>query len=551
MYRILIVDDEAYIVQGLIGLIQKTEDLELEVYKAYSASEALNWLDRTKIDIVLSDISMPGVDGLSLQKEIIRLWPRCRIIFLTGYSDFAYVKEAVRHQAVDYILKAEGDDVILRSISQAIRSLDQEFAGANLLQAASDQLQKALPALQKEYLLDVLHGEAKALNHLPAQLDNLQIPLRPEHPVLLVVGKVDDEQKFGGDSDRALLLYAWQNVASELLNDSARHISLVYDRSNVVWLLQPIVGHDGEQTMQEDYKRTVRFVEGCLETIQEHSRRLLRLKVSFAFAKQFVRWEDAAEKFEALQLTLGRSRYLGQEVLLTEDSFQLAMTTGFPQAGIRKLSQQIGLLEGYLESGRRDEFFDLYESLAKDAGEPVPAVRVLVYHRLIVLFVSYMTQEGCYQSLGEKWQLTQLTRYESHGSWVEAMAYFRELAERLFELKAMDAQQQSHHLVAKINQYIEKNLTGDLSLTRIGEWLSLNPYYLSRLYKQLAGTNLTDTIAEARLERARKLLLHTNLKIIDIAAQVGFESNAYFHRVFKKATNLTPHEFRERANSFK
>lgn len=80
-YRILIVDDEPFIVNGLAELCLGAEFLELEVYKAYSSSEALGWLKRAKMDIVLSDIKMPGLNGLALQKEISRQWPHCKVIF--------------------------------------------------------------------------------------------------------------------------------------------------------------------------------------------------------------------------------------------------------------------------------------------------------------------------------------------------------------------------------------------------------------------------------------------------------------------------------------
>ncbi|MNH98683.1 HTH-type transcriptional regulator YesS [compost metagenome] len=551
MYRILIVDDEAYIVQGLIGLIQKTEDLDLEVYKAYSAYEALDWLSRTKIDIVLSDITMPGIDGLALQKEINRLWPHCQLIFLTGYSDFSYVQEAVRHQAVDYILKAEGDEVILQSIRKAVQLLDHEFEQFDLLQQAKEQFHKAIPALQKDYLLDILQHEPRALKNLKTQLTDLRIPLSPDYPVLLVIGKVDDWQRTGGSSDKALLLYALQNIAAELLHTSVKFVSFVYDGSRVVWFLQPSTLQKLDENREDKHKRTIRFVEGSLETIQDNSRRLLNLKISFVFANQLSEWHEMSEKFDVLQRILNQSYYLGQEVLLTEDSLHLEKIVTQQRTGLNKMMKKMEQLEKYLESGLKEEFFGTLNELMIEANEDVLTRRVVIYHQLVVLFITYTAKEGRPSTLSDKFEKSGLTHYESHGSWEAAMTYFHNLAEQIFELKLTNAQQQHSHVVLKIKQFIEQNLEGDLSLTRIGEMLSLNPYYLSRLYKQLTGANLSETILEVRLERAKHLLGNTNMKIIDIATLVGFESNAYFHRVFKKATLLTPHEFRESVNSFK
>ncbi|SFB39079.1 two-component system, response regulator YesN [Cohnella sp. OV330] len=552
MQRILIVDDEEYIVQGLVGLIQRAEDLELEVYKATSAEQALDWLGRTKIDIVLSDISMPGMDGIALQKEIMALWPNCRVIFLTGFSDFSYVKEALRHQAVDYILKAEGDEVILGAVRRAADLLNREFERAGLLERAEEQLEKAVPALQKELLTDVLLGELREPDDLKAQFGELRIPLSPEQPVLLIVGKADEWPIGDGVSNRALLLQAVRQIAAELLGSSARLVSFPYERGKLVWFLQPLPGEDdGIQQEPREEQRLVRFAEGTLESVQENVRQHFGLRMSFALAKRAVPWSEAAGKFGRLQQLLGSGAYLGQEALLTEDVSPLEPDADRRRSGVVRAVRRAGQLEEHLENGRKTEFVANLEALASEAEAQTPTTRMIAYHRLAALFMAHMAKIGAYPAIEAKLDLSKLGGYEAHGSWEAAVAYFRELAELNFEFGLSDARRHQHRLVQRVHQFIGDNLAGDLSLTRIGEWLSMNPYYLSRLFKQLTGDNLTETIVACRLDRAKQMLLDTNLKVIEIAARVGFESNAYFHRFFKKSTGLTPQEFRESAKSDK
>ncbi|MBO9599609.1 MAG: response regulator, partial [Cohnella sp.] len=88
MRRLLIVDDEAIITDGVAEVLGKLQIPGLEICKAYSGSEAVEWLNHTRIDIVVSDIRMPEIDGLELLDIIRRDWPRCRVIFMTGYHDF-------------------------------------------------------------------------------------------------------------------------------------------------------------------------------------------------------------------------------------------------------------------------------------------------------------------------------------------------------------------------------------------------------------------------------------------------------------------------------
>jgi two-component system response regulator YesN len=92
-------------------------------------------------------------------------------------------------------------------------------------------------------------------------------------------------------------------------------------------------------------------------------------------------------------------------------------------------------------------------------------------------------------------------------------------------------------------------LSEDLSLTKLGELVYLNPVYLSRLYKQTTGIGLSEYVTQVRLDKANVLLKETNMKIQDIAAAVGFESAAYFSRFFKKEMHVTPNEYRESVHS--
>ncbi len=99
-------------------------------------------------------------------------------------------------------------------------------------------------------------------------------------------------------------------------------------------------------------------------------------------------------------------------------------------------------------------------------------------------------------------------------------------------------------VIGQIQNYIQANLSGDVSLTAIAEKVHFNPSYLSRYYKQMTGQNLLDYIQSKKLEAAVHLMMHTNLKLNEIAARVGFDSQSYFTTFFKKKTGISPQEYR-------
>ena len=148
MIRLLIVDDEPIIVEGLAELFQQMTHLELEIHQAFDGIEALEIAKKLRMDIILTDIEMPEMNGIQLQKEVNQLWTRCKFIFLTGYSDFDYIQETTRSGAIDFVLKTEGDDPIIAAIEKAVRTLHEEVSYEQLIHDAQVKMKTVLPTLQ-------------------------------------------------------------------------------------------------------------------------------------------------------------------------------------------------------------------------------------------------------------------------------------------------------------------------------------------------------------------------------------------------------------------
>ena len=147
-YRVLIVDDEPHVVEAVAELLESADAFSVDLYRAYNAAEALRLLDAGRMDLVISDIEMPGMNGLMLLDEINRRWPVCRVVFLTAHPNFQYVREALQKHAADYILKTEDDDVLLEKLTNVLDSLEEALrpplSNAAGHTASSAQLERLL-----------------------------------------------------------------------------------------------------------------------------------------------------------------------------------------------------------------------------------------------------------------------------------------------------------------------------------------------------------------------------------------------------------------------
>ncbi|NBD24084.1 response regulator [Paenibacillus glycinis] len=570
MYRLMIVDDERFTVDGLYEMLEEIEDLELDLYRAYSPEEALDWLSRTRIDIVLSDVRMPGMTGLELQKRIVAQWPRCKIIFLTGIHQLETAQHAIRTGSIDYILKTEGDEAIERSIRKAIDALDAESANEGFLLQAQRRLSEALPQLHRDWLQSVL--ELRAPVGTNDKLAELRIPLLGELPVIPLIGRIDWPEA-ADYRDRTLLLYAVQNIAAEYYASLA-FFSASLDRLHFVCLLQPRgegLCHFGDHFSGRDereapdlsgacfdpapdsgsatafsaahWQQAAGFAHGTMESIQQTCGRLLQLDVSLICSVRPVDWGSLPGVCDSMKKQLLIGLGSGDRMLLLwkpgEESEQ---PTGLlPLPPLRILSSQ---LERLLEEGSEAEFEAAvrhYLSLPARYAD-----YALVYYGIAGVLLSHMTQGSPDQTDAGIADIDALMNLSAHRTREAALQHLIHAAAGICERRKSAQTERTRQLIAKLQHYIRANLGGDLSLTRLSEVVFLNPAYLSVLYKQQTGGNLSEYIAEARLDKAKELLATTPCKIHEVADQVGFETAGYFNRFFKKRLHVTPQEFRAR-----
>ena len=124
MYRVLVVDDEPMSLRGVSRLIGDSGDFE--VLMAESGQEALSKMERYRVDILVSDIEMPGISGLELLTKVKKRWPFAKVIMLTAYDDFTYIQTSMRQGADAYVLKSDGDAAIISALQKCADEIDKE-----------------------------------------------------------------------------------------------------------------------------------------------------------------------------------------------------------------------------------------------------------------------------------------------------------------------------------------------------------------------------------------------------------------------------------------
>ncbi len=542
MNRLLIVDNEDYVVEGLLEVFRQLPHLDLEPVGAYSAREALDWLKRTKIDIVVSDIRMPGMDGLTLQREIARYWPRCKLVFLSGFNDFDYVQQAIRGGAIDYVLKTDGDERLIEAVEKALEKLKDEIEIQQLIDKSKQQMKAASEALQQDFIRQLLHGERLAERELARQFDDLRLPLQSAMSVLPVVCRIDEWKEELSHYDRYLLLYSIRNIAGEYLDATVVSLSVPLDPYNVLWLIQPKGLHpDSPPRVREDtWSMIVRFLQGTFELIQGACKDLLKLELSVALSDAPTTWEGLGRKFAALKGSMLWGLGSGRETLMVDQRSADDREETYP----RDAANLIGSLASMIENNRREPFLELLDELLEPRDA---ALLEKHYYMAASLLLSFHTREQRLAGTDERWDAGRLIRPDLREAPDEAVAYLRSCGQSIFDFRERLRGQSEDELMSKVKAYVEDHLADDISLTAIAENAGHNSSYLSRLFKQKNGVGLAEYITDCRIRLAKELLADPRNRIQDVSAAAGFASVQYFYRVFKKAAGVTPQEWREAA----
>ncbi len=544
MYRLLIVDDLPVIVDGLLELFEQTEHLQLEVMKAYSGEEALELLAVHRIDIVLSDIKMTGIEGIELLEEIKKQWPSCKVIFLTGYNDFSYAKSAITLGAFDYLLKVESDDKIVEAVGRAVNKIEEEQDQAQMILRAQSKMRIALPSLQKDYMWGLFQGRQVAEEQLLAAFAEMDITLDADAPVFLLIGRIDSWKEMVTAPDKALLSYAFQNIGDEYLNTNARIFSLVFEMSKIVWIIQPKLLQ--ESAGADDWKRTQRFTSGILETIQATCKRLLSLSVSFMLGSQSVAWTELSDHFYTLKYGLTQGHGLFHEVIMTDADIKKS-GAAVKSYNDSYFQARIQLLSSCLENKHQEQFNQLFSELTQiwSSEETANERKIELYHSLSAVFLSYLHKNNEVRDyLNTLMDLDLLFRQSDSVTWDEVIADFWQIADGFFEWQNQQGTELPAEVINKVHKYIEENMSSDISLTAIADYVSLNPSYLSRLYKQITGVGLSKYVNDYRNVIAKDLLLNSSMKVNEISAKLGYNSALAFIRFFKKQNDITPQDFR-------
>ena len=538
MYRLLIVDDEAIARESVYGLLATQNDMELELLTADSAVRAVSILETERVDIAIMDINMPQMTGLELYEIVREKWPQCKVIFLTGYSEFDYVYKV--HTHARYVLKADREEVLLEAVRDSIQEIENDMIIARVSDFDPGFKQRAGLYRSSCFIVSLLEQYTDTHFVTNEILRDMNITLDIGKKMFVLM--LDCEEIASASFERGQLLAEKVSVLSEkYFLRGMRYGAASYKNKYLFLMLQ------WPEEVPDEIG--LRRLEGYSSLFQSALQLNAAASVAVLIAGRSMYFEEAIACFGLL--------YDGIAAVESGDTQILTRTDhGGPRDYRRTLSEtsrqriyrSMLKLDAFLESSNQEEVLSLIREI-KSAAQGVSSMHDLflleIYCRISTLLLKVIQQYAISEQLAFRIGIMDLYNISSHHSWEQAFSYLEKVVNAVFDLHEKKRLEQQEDLVVRVQRYIQSHLSGDTSLTGIADYFHFSREYLLRVFKKETGVTILQYINDLKAEQAKELLQNPDLPVKEIAQMLGFGSTSYFIRFFKSKVGLSPKLYRE------
>ncbi len=526
MLNVIIVEDEMLVRLGFKNTVPWEKygmtvcaDLAngLEAWKYYN--------DNSKPDIIITDLMMPEMDGLELIRKIRQIDSRTRIVILSCMEDFHLVRQAMNMGVSNYILKLTMTPVEIGAVLSQVR---EEIGAHESIEASRgiihnpDYLKENV---MKNYVFYNLYSEEEFAHHIA----KLKLRLNPERLIvcMMEIDRFGQIQEKFRDEKGELIRATILNVLDEVL-DQSKLGEAVSDGDKRYLLMFSFRDIISEAKIHEE-------LDWILMKIQKVLKRFFNITVTIGVSGMKNEYASLRVQYQESLEAVGRKFFYG----IGQRFFPQRMETDTVDDFVKKKLEEMNGKWLTLDNKGREEL----ESIAQtffDAGsmhdeQEIRKLFVRLLHWPVASMKAGNREAAMLASAyGEKIQ-----KCETLDEITGVFGNF------LTELGAMQGtQKQLSKDIAKAVKFVQENYNKNISLPQLSEWIEMSPNHLSVLFKKELQVNFTDYLIRVRLEKAKELLLGTNLKSYEIAERTGFTDDSYFSRMFMKHVGVRPNGFR-------
>lgn len=544
MVQILLVDDESYVTESLSATIPwGTLGIE-RVHQAASALAAVDVLETCDIDILVTDIRMPGMTGLELIIEVKERWPHIRCLLLTGYADFEYAKKAIQLKAFDYILKPVDDEEFVQCALAAIESLKEEWEAFDKVHQLQCSRRADFAVLRTHLMHDLVLGRHLSVQMIEDKFSQYEIMLRTGQRasmLLIQLGKYFSDMDYHSVS---LIEYAIGNIAEEVFIPDfyVWHCKAPHDC--LIVLIEEKVEENWNQISDRSKGEQYHILRATIENFRKNVSNYLKGEIYITVTGWFMFPEELPKVYQS---AIKSSYWNGLGEMVTTLYIEELPEQPHSSAKLLEGLYVHPTLAHLLESRQWEEAEARINRVLANIGE-TGYTREHLYELFITITSAFMYtahKQGRFIMQMDQTGFDPLHAQKMVQSFSSLKEWIFSMMNKLKSECSASEQSTKSYVVKQVQELISQDKGQELSVKTIADQVYLHPVYLSKIYKAETGEGLGDYIIRMRMERALYLLKYSNKKIYEITTELGYQNPQYFSKMFKKHYGMTPHEFRD------
>jgi two-component system response regulator YesN len=517
MKSILIVDDEIISRLRIRDVLNWNEYGYSIISEASNGKEALQVINSTKVDLVITDISMPVLNGIELMKETKILSPSTKFIVLSSYDDYEFVREALKLGALDYILKLDLNSSIMGDLlnraSIAIE-LDTKVEGTS-----PDKNTLAVDIYsRREELRQLIYGKKDLNDSKQLEKVNKCFPITRKGYALLSFDIIN--QLSGGEKESLLLLI--EDIIQDYNTSKCCMTSL-----NEITIFFSIPTDCGPDKINHISSRLKAVIKDYFN---------IDIILYISCIKSDIR------KINTAYLEIQKVKKLRN---INDDSFIIhynSTSFAWEKRNYKKLYEIIRILPTYQRDNKVSKIKDEIINFKKEMER-----RPYINKDDLRYFLTELSTSVNWISLNYE-DINLFESYPDDVMHIEEISSFDDLIEYIDFLietaTSLCERIEGSYLVRKVKQHIKKEYKNQLYIGDFAEQLDVSNTYLSSLFKKEIGLTIKDYLIKTRIEAAKTMLRDTTLQIQEIARECGFVNEHYFSTLFKQKTHQTPLDYR-------
>lgn len=539
MYKVLIIDDEQPLREA-IQILGEWDRLQVgEVLEAADGRAGLDMLRAYKPDLVMMDMKMPEMGGLELLKIIEQEFPELPVIVISGFNDFEYARQALRSNALDYLLKPINRQDLNQALQKGIDLLESRKQTRSEFISRNITYNMSLPKLKEKLFLSLIERSYnKSADQTSMSLIGADDKGRYYGVLVLRVLNLKAVCEHRFNSDTELLSFAVANVFNEMTESGLTCFSFADPKEE----REMIAVYDGIGADAREWQ----FRAGqLLRSVVTQLHALFGIISVGGQGAPALDPRKLADSYEE-----ARIRVYSVDLLKLSGRSAVGMAEDRRALEIPSLTSRMALIKSSLENGNQHQAATLGSDYLRQIKSTAffrigDADRLLT--ELVVLFNDMAREHGVAEenmpNPGEK-SLRAFGLKTDFSSFDELESVFAGILKHYSALIMQAASSPRSFDAQQIKDFIDNHYYEDIKISYFAEKYYLSREYLMKLFKQQFGYGIHEYVQKIRMDKALRLLDNPALKVQEISEMLGYKDKNYFSKAFRNYYGASPSEYR-------